>query len=280
MAYYNQDSNAWQIDKIPAFCINLERRIDRWKQFTGQAGVQDLTNIKRFIAVDGKSLDVRSDERIPLITKRNILAKQRRSHEDIDTMGAIGCALSHIGVWEWMVENKAPVCLVMEDDAKVPFDFVAQINHMVEGSLVLQDLKAWDLFTLCHQVAGTKTMIEDPQLNEVTAFMGTQCYVITLDCAKKFLKEAYMLHMQIDFWMCVYKSVHGLTIIGPKNYFVTQRSSKTDIQNGNRCYVCDLSNSQLVGKELIRVEELWLVRGLEVGGICLIAYLTHKWLTS
>jgi glycosyl transferase family 25 len=280
MAYYNQESNAWRIDKIPAFCINLERRLDRWKQFTGQAAIHDLPNLKRFIGVDGKGLDVRSDERIPLLTKRNILSKQRRSHEDLDTMGGVGCALSHIGVWEWMVANSAPICLIFEDDAAVPFDFVAQANHTIDQSLVLQDLKAWDILTFCHQVAGLKPVIEDPQLNDITAFMGLQCYVITLDCAKKFLKEAYMIHMQIDLWMCVYKSVYGLTILGPKNYNVKQRNSKTDIQYGTECRICDITNSQLIGKELISVEELRLVRGLEIGGICLMAYLTYRWLTS
>jgi glycosyl transferase family 25 len=119
-AYYDKDANPWKIDAIPAFCINLKRRLDRWKEFTSQPGVDALPVLKRFIGVDGKALNVRTDERIPLITKRNILANQRRSHEDLDTMGGVGCALSHIGVWEWMVENNAPLCLIFEDDAAVP----------------------------------------------------------------------------------------------------------------------------------------------------------------
>lgn len=276
MAYYDNESKPWKIDAIPAFCINLKRRLDRWKQFTSQRGVEALPNLKRFLATDGKTLDVRSDERIPLITKRNILAGQRRSHEDIDTMGAIGCALSHIGIWEWMVEHSAPLCLVLEDDALVPSNFVQFMNRTIEQSPVLRDTSQWELFVLTHQLGATTPLINDPALQDVGAFMGTQCYVITLECAKRFLKEAYMLHMQIDLWMGVYKSVHGLTIISPVQFSVKQRSSKTDIQNKNRCTVCDLTNDYVKTHSLIRHEELWLVRGLEVSAVLVAAYLAYR----
>ena len=280
MAYYDKDSKPWAIDAIPAFCINLERRLDRWQEFTSQPGVEALPKLKRFLATDGKTLDVRSDSRIPLLTKRNILVGQRRSHEDIDTMGAIGCALSHIGIWEKMVAENMPLCLVMEDDAVVPFDFVRQINYRIEQSPVLQDLTKWELFILCHQLGGLEVRADDPTLQDVGAFMGTQCYVITLACAKRFLQEAYTLHMQIDLWMGVYKSVHGLQIICPTNYVVKQRLSKTDIQNTNKCHVCDLKSNFAVTHSLIRHEELWLIRGLEVGSVLAAAYLAYRLVRS
>jgi len=279
-AYYDKDANPWKIDAIPAFCINLKRRLDRWKEFTSQPGVDALPVLKRFIGVDGKTLNVRTDERIPLITKRNILANQRRSHEDLDTMGGVGCALSHIGVWEWMVENNAPLCLIFEDDAAVPAQFVPQVNQLIEQSPTLQDLNKWDLFVLCNQVGGVSPIRSDPSVQDVKAFMGLQCYVMTLDCAKRFLKEAYMIHMQIDLWMGVYKSVHGLRIVGPTNFFVRQRNSKTDIQTGNKCHVCDLTNDFGLTHSLIRNEELWLIRGLEIGAVSVAAYLAYKLLSK
>jgi RAB protein geranylgeranyltransferase component A len=72
-AYYDiKETPTWYVDKVPAFCINMERRMDRWQEFTAQQGVQELPNVKRFIAVDGSKLDIMNDPRIPLYTKKNI----------------------------------------------------------------------------------------------------------------------------------------------------------------------------------------------------------------
>ena len=80
--------SSWSIESIPAFCITLERRQDRWRRFQDQSGIDGL-NLKRFMGVDGKTIDIQNDERVTLCTKRNILAKTRRSHEELDSVGGV-----------------------------------------------------------------------------------------------------------------------------------------------------------------------------------------------
>ena len=46
-----------------------------------------------------------NDSRVTLLTKRNIATRTRRSQEELDSVGGIGCALSHIAIWQWMVDN-------------------------------------------------------------------------------------------------------------------------------------------------------------------------------
>jgi hypothetical protein len=53
-------------------------------------------DVKRFIGVDGKTLDIKNDDRVTTLTKRNIAIKKRRSHEELDTIGGVGCAHYHI----------------------------------------------------------------------------------------------------------------------------------------------------------------------------------------
>jgi GR25 family glycosyltransferase involved in LPS biosynthesis len=137
---------SWRIQTIPAFCITLERRLDRWKRFQTQPGVAELP-LRRFLGVDGKTLDVDTEERITTMTRRNIKTKTRRSHEELNSIGGVGCALSHIAVWQWMVDNKQPLCLVFEDDAIVPPDFVERANQVIQTTL-LHDPKAWDVWLL------------------------------------------------------------------------------------------------------------------------------------
>jgi GR25 family glycosyltransferase involved in LPS biosynthesis len=264
-AYYDiKETPTWYVDKIPAFCINLERRIDRWQQFSAQPGVQQLQNVKRFIGVDGSKLDIMNDTRIPIYIKKNIMTKTRRTHEELSTAGGIGCALSHISVWEWIVQNQAPITMIMEDDAKVPANFVPYMNQTIENSPTLKDTSKWELMTLTHLKSTMKPIPGDPLVASLDGFVGFQCYFITLDCAKRFLNEANILHLHIDLWTAVFKRVHGLQLICPTTFAVRQRNSKTDIQELNGCKICDLSSNYYKTHDLVRKEEIWLMRSVEI----------------
>ena len=267
----------WRINNIPAFCINLARRRDRWKRFFDQPAIEDLPNLRRFEAVDGKTLDIRNDERIPLMTKRNILANMRRTHEELDTPGGVGCALSHIGVWEWAVQNQSPVTLIFEDDAVLSPDFVSRTNQVLGATpLIGSRTDTWDLllFTdgtrMCEPVPGT-------YYESCDSFIGLQAYVITLECAKRFLAEAASsIHMHIDLWMAVFKSVHGLRILRLPMVEVAQRGSPTDIQTKEPCHMCDVPTGFYKTHALMRHEEVILLRLLEAGAIVGLTY----WLVS
>ena len=123
------------IRAIPVFCINLDKRPERFKKFSAQPGAKALlTNIQRFSAIDGATIDPLKSDKIALQTKYNILHKTRRSHGEINTLGAIGCSLSHYGVWQKFLEGKADYCLVLEDDADVPVDLREQVMACTEGA--------------------------------------------------------------------------------------------------------------------------------------------------
>jgi GR25 family glycosyltransferase involved in LPS biosynthesis len=235
--------------------------------------------MKRFIGVDGTKLDIMKDDRIPLSAKRNIKLKTRRAHEELNTAGGVGCALSHIAVWEWIVENKAPLALVCEDDAKMPIDFVPYVNRCIEDSPVLKDTKIWDIMVFSNQRSAIKAHPQDPNVVLFNGFIGTQCYIITQACAQKYLKEAYSLQLHIDLWMAVFKQVHGLNIIGLPNYYVGQRGSKTDIQDANGCKLCDLNPNFYKTHILIYKEEFWLLRSMEIAFAAGLLYALYKYMT-
>ena len=279
-AYYDiKETPTWYVDKIPAFCINLERRIDRWNQFSAQPGVQQMPNIKRFIGVDGSKLDIMSDPRIPLYTKKNIKNKTRRAHEELSTEGGIGCALSHIAVWEWIVENQANVTMVFEDDAKVPPLFMPYMNELIQTSPTLKDTSQWELFVLTHQKSVSKAIPKDPLIHTLDGFVGFQCYFITLECAKRFLTEAYTLHLHIDLWTAVFKQIYGLKLICHPSFAVKQRNSKTDIQQASRCKMCDLNPTFYKTHEMVLKEEKWLIRSVEIALVAGFLYAGYSFIT-
>jgi glycosyl transferase family 25 len=281
-SYYDiKEVPTWYVDKIPAFCINLERRPDRWAEFTAQPGFQRLSNVKRFLAVDGSTIDYMNDPRIPMYTKKKIKNTTRRSHEEISTIGAVGCALSHIGIWEWAVQNQAAVTLVFEDDAKIPPNFVPYMNELIEKSPTLKDTQQWELCVLTHQKVQMKPIARDPYINTTEGFVGFQCYFITLECAKRFLKEAYVLHLHIDLWTAIFKQMNGLKLICPVNFSVQQRRSVTDIQEADKCKLCDIPSNFSKTHDMVRIEEKWLVQAVEFAlGIAFLyagySYITRK----
>src|ERR1700733_4419914 len=86
------------VTQFPAYVINLDTRLDRWKRFS-QVDT-GLPNLQRFSAINGIQIgDLIDNTDISEFTKLRILGRTRRSHEEIDAKGAIGCSLSHVNLW-------------------------------------------------------------------------------------------------------------------------------------------------------------------------------------
>ena len=238
-----QRAPSWSIDTIPAMCITLERRLDRWKRFQDQPGIGPLS-IHRFLGVDGKTLDLKTDPRISTMTKRNILTKARRSHEELDSIGGVGCALSHIAAWMWMIENNQDYCLIFEDDAVVPTDFVEKANHIIRASKVLRDSSGWDMWLLGGIWDDTSSIPAEPRASgivRVGSFMLGHAYVMTLTMAKQLVRDAFPIHAHIDLWMSVYAYMNDLRIVGSLDLVLKQhQQSSTDIQSARGCKICNV----------------------------------------
>jgi glycosyl transferase family 25 len=235
-----QAMTSWSVQSIPAFCITLERRQDRWRRFQDQSGINQL-ELKRFLGVDGKTIDVRKDDRVALCTKRNILAKIRRSHEELDSVGGVGCALSHIAVWQWMVDNNQEVCLVFEDDAVVPPDFVERANLCIQQSTILKDPKKWDMWLLGGLWDNLTRIPGESKAIRVGEFVLFHAYIMTLHGAKRLLKDVYPIHSHIDLWVSIYGYVHDFRTVGCTDLILQQNQKvKTDIQSEKGCQICDV----------------------------------------
>jgi GR25 family glycosyltransferase involved in LPS biosynthesis len=106
---------------METFVINLDRSPERLEEF--RRANPHLKNLSRFPGVDGKT-----------VTHAELLQRGLFAEPILYNEGAIGNALSHIGIWE-KAAKKSDITTVFEDDAIVHRDFEALVPTLIEEEL-------------------------------------------------------------------------------------------------------------------------------------------------
>ena len=103
-----------KIDKI--FVINLKKNTERLEKFMENAKKANI-EVERFDGIYGKDLNDNDSDILKYFVKGHKLRP-----------GQIGCALSHIKIWEKVIKNNYNNVLVFEDDAIIPQNFWGKFN--------------------------------------------------------------------------------------------------------------------------------------------------------
>ena len=139
------------IFNIDIFVISLKRSKDRQDLFD-KNNSKYITNYTYHNAVDGNLLLINNLD-------SNIFTKGSQKYSN----GAIGCALSHLQLWEKCIELNRPI-LIMEDDAIVNHDFM---NHLNTVKNILPD--DWDILQLTYNYDSALSY-------NITEFEKCNCY--------------------------------------------------------------------------------------------------------
>ena len=250
--------------------------MDRWKRFQDQSGIDRLP-LKRFLGVDGTALDISTDKRVSTFTKRNIVTKSRRSHEELDTAGGVGCALSHIAVWQWLADSEHEMILVLEDDAIVPPDFVDRANQCIQQSMVLQDPKKWDMWLLGGIWDDLSAIPGETAVLRVGSYVLFHAYVITKRMAKKLLQDIYPIEGHIDVWVSVHSFLNNLRIVGCQDLMLKQNNKvKTDIQPDKGCKICSVPTDYDKQYQMVSKPEWHGTRAMAAISVVLVATLVYQ----
>ena len=250
--------------------------MDRWKRFQDQSGI-DRLNVKRFVGVDGKTLDISADKRVSTFTKRNIFTKSRRSHEELDSAGGVGCALSHIAVWQWLADSDQEMALILEDDAVIPPDFVDRANQCIQQSMILKDPKKWDMWLLGGTWDDLSKIPGETTTFRIGSYVLFHAYVITKRMAKKLLQDVYPIQGHIDVWVSVYSFLNDQRIVGCQNLMLKQNNAvKTDIQPDKGCKICNVPTDYDKQYQLVSKPEWHMARAAEVLCVVLGAALVYQ----
>lgn len=229
------------------YVLNLERCKDRLSYITSVLNRKRI-KFERFPAIDGSTLRCINlsngkDMNIKEISKHTPEINPIRCMAICDALkppyntckidtgwhsaqpGEIGCAMSHIAMWNKVASSNHRGMLVLEDDAVLFPDFK---EHVVK---LLKNLpKDADIVFLGFQIFGSRdsyvtpghilSRIKEGQNNELfirllpfDKIYGTYAYYITKKGAKKLANIKSEYHIPIDTAMiCVYRKVHNCNI--------------------------------------------------------------------
>jgi len=116
---------------MDVFVISLERSQDRKTTFD-KFNSKFINNYTFHKAVDGNTIRI-------LDLDHSIIKKGSKNYSN----GAVGCALSHLQLWEKCIELNKPI-VIMEDDVIVSRDYNKHMNNLMNNLAP----KNWDIIQL------------------------------------------------------------------------------------------------------------------------------------
>lgn len=181
---------------IPVFVISLSRSAERREMACKQMKHLGI-KFSFFDAIDGRNLTEGDVELVDMVE-----AKAFSGHEL--SPGEIGCALSHIKLYEMMVAKGIERCVILEDDAYLHMHFkkivekIASCNRSDIVFLHHGKAKKWPLLRALpegYRLAKYRT----PSKGSKRAVLSAAGYILTLEGAKKLLARAYPVRMPADY---------------------------------------------------------------------------------
>lgn len=268
--------NSLQLDSLPIYCINLERRTDRWDLVKAQPGFKEFKSIERYIGVDGSKIDIKEDSRVSFLTKRNILQNTRRSHEQLSTAGGVGCYLSHVTLWQkFLRDSSAPIALILEDDIKLPIGTAHTLQTFFDKSPILADPTQWDFCIL--SPSKSYSIIGEPfhgssDLFRIERFTCLAGYMITRRGVERVLPHLFPIESHIDGFLTVASSLRTIDLVGPKERIMYYNITKSDINDPNKCVICDVKTTFEEDSVIIPKTTYWRYQAEEAILLGAIAY--------
>lgn len=226
----------------PVFFINLDDNTERKENIEKQLNNLQFENIHRVSAIDTRSdndiikyTDIIKPESYQTLLD-NIKTGTRKKHREL-TRGAIGCYLSHLKIYNMIIEQNIPYAIICEDDCNIIGDYsdfwdkISTINIPNDTDILLFD-------ALIHEYDSNNC----PTINicQVYFFFGLHFYLVTLKGAKELVKHLLPIEYQIDTQISILAYQNRIHVYGytDRRFAGQDATFKTNIQN-LKCPTCD-----------------------------------------
>ncbi|MBI4749609.1 MAG: glycosyltransferase family 25 protein [Acidobacteria bacterium] len=175
----------------PIWVISLQRSTDRRARITRHLTEHKLS-FEIIDAIDGRQL---TSEQLAQYDARQAVRNLGRELVPAE----IACALSHLSIYQRMVDQKLDEVLILEDDAVLQYGFFDVLRHRSNFP------KDWELVLLCHNRAIDSVWYHHPLVEhfKVVRFarrvMSSAGYLLKQSTARKLLTAGYPVCVPSDF---------------------------------------------------------------------------------
>ncbi|KPF62758.1 hypothetical protein IP69_20090 [Bosea sp. AAP35] len=192
IAFDGDSAQAVGVDLAVAV-INLPHRTDKWNAISKRMAAIGLNKLIKVPAVEGARLSLEAIT--PLLNQPAAQIEAAPQSHFTLTRPAIGCFLSHIATWQWMIANKMPRLLVLEDDANPAASFDANRFRNVLGAI---SPKAGLVFLGRAIMNGMAERPQSSELARIYFFNGTFAYLITPAACRTLIPALLPMNGHID----------------------------------------------------------------------------------
>lgn len=174
---------------------------------------QSLNNVRRFVDKDAWEKLIKANHR-----------RKRDNHKDL-TNGAVGCYLSHVRVWQHILEDSPEMAMVIEEDA-----WIRDLESF--ETLSIPPLDSWDILLFgCIDLSRRKRTTPTTWV-PVTRFLETHAYLIKKNTILKIKSKMFPVTQQLDWQLSSLIQEGLLKVVTHTGKVISQdRQGGTNIQN-------------------------------------------------
>lgn len=239
----------------PIIIINLEKDKDRLESALKQ--LIDF-NVIRYPGINGKELDLNQIDITPYTRYLIEYPNNRCSHQQINSVGGIGCYLSHCNVWNIYQDTQEGGVIIFEDDLKVCDEFAVKLANAITTVPSDCDVLSFGYLGLLEKSdcddSGVTTISKNNlgQINfqdlfkSSSFFFGLQGYYISNQGMKKLLQHAFPIEVHLDAYIALAAKQGWINLYFTKKSMVQQCNVISNITD-NYCYKCLLPNVSING---------------------------------
>jgi GR25 family glycosyltransferase involved in LPS biosynthesis len=187
-------------DKL--YCINLDKRPDRWLEAKNEFNKFKIENVERFSGVDGNEL------------KQNLKILN----------GEAGILLTHINLIKKCLDDKVSNVLIFEDDVI----FTNEINYLDDYMNKLP--KDWDMIYFGgNHIYGPKPIKINDKILKIDSTVALHCVGIKNTVFEQILQLLPKMAKQVDAYYTIIQKSFNAYCVTPN--IAIQRRGFSDIQN-------------------------------------------------
>lgn len=203
------------LEQIKIYIVNLKHSTERRENILSELKKQNIKSFEIIDAVDGKKLQKKD--------LNNFVTNSDVKYNSISqklTLSQIGCALSHIKIYENFIKSDKDYALILEDDAI----FLDNLSENLQRFIIKNFKYKKQIFLLSEIKEFLKKPIdtmENYEVVKVTNAYFTHAYLINKEAAKSIMKFNFPVKTVADNFV-YFKVYCGVNLIGLNPFLVNQ----------------------------------------------------------